>query len=248
MTALLRAELLKLRTTSTFLALTAAAVGTSLLITVLVAVLTEPSEEEVLTDVFTSDTSSLFITILAVIGITGEWRHHTITSALLAAPDRLRFLSAKTVAFAAAGLVLSVLISISITVVGLIILTVRDLPTPEAGELIEQIARNAVVAALLGAFGVGIGALVRNQVVAVVGLLVLGFAVDPLVAALLPEIGRFSPFSALPIGIQEIPPDNAGLPEDIDVLSPGLAVLAMFAWIAAAFAPGAALLIRRDLD
>jgi hypothetical protein len=248
MTALLRAELLKLRTTRTFLALTAAAVGTSLLITVLVAVLTEPSEEEVLTDVFTSDTSSLFITILAVIGITGEWRHHTITSALLAAPDRLRFLSAKTVAFAAAGLVLSVLISISITVVGLIILTVRDLPTPEAGELIEQIARNAVVAALLGAFGVGIGALVRNQVVAVVGLLVLGFAVDPLVAALLPEIGRFSPFSALPIGIQEIPPDNAGLPEDIDVLSPGLAVLAMFAWIAAAFAPGAALLIRRDLD
>ena len=192
----------------------------------LVALLTEPSQEDVLTDVFASDTSSLFITILAVIGITGEWRHHTITSSLLAAPDRLRFLTAKLIAFAVAGLVLSLLISIAITIAGLIILTVRDLPTPDAGELLEQIARNALVAALLGAFGVGIGALVRNQVVAVVGLLVLGFAVDPAVAALVPEVGRFSPFSALPIGITDVPPEDAGLPEEVDVLSPGLALLA----------------------
>ena len=103
MTALLRAELLKLRTTRTFVALTAAAVGTSLLITVLVGLLTEPTQDEVLSDVFTSDTSSLFILDPRGVGITGEWRHRTITSSLLAAPDRLRFLAAKTVAFAAAG-------------------------------------------------------------------------------------------------------------------------------------------------
>lgn len=248
MTALLQAELIKLRTTRTFLALTAAAVGTSLLITVLVALLTEPTQDEVLTDVFTSDTSSLFITILAVVGITGEWRHHTITSSLLAAPDRLRFLAGKTIAFAAAGLVLSLVISIAVAVVGLIILMARDLPTPAAGELIEQSARNALVAALLGAFGVGIGALLRNQVVAVVGLLVLGFAVDPALAALVPEVARYSPFGALPIGITDVPPEDSGLPGDVDVLSPGLAVLAMLAWIGAAFAAGAALLIRRDLD
>jgi ABC-2 type transport system permease protein len=144
--------------------------------------------------------------------------------------------------------VLSVLISIAITIVGLAILAIRDLPTPDAGELLELLARNALVAALLGAFGVGIGALVRNQVVAVVGLLVVGFAIDPLVAALLPEVGRFSPFSALPVGISDVPPEDAGLPDDLDVLSPGLAVLAMLAWIGAAFAPAAALLIRRDLD
>ena len=53
-----------------------------------------------LVDVFTSDTSSLFILILAIVGITGEWRHRTITSSLLAAPDRVRFLAAKTLAFA----------------------------------------------------------------------------------------------------------------------------------------------------
>ena len=46
-------------------------------------------------DIFANDFSSAFILILAVIGITGEWRHRTITGALLAAPDRLRFLAAK---------------------------------------------------------------------------------------------------------------------------------------------------------
>ena len=130
MTALLRAELIKLRTTRTFIALTAVALGTSLLIAVLVSVLSEPTEDSVLTDVFTADTSGLFIVILAIVGITGEWRHRTITSSLLAAPNRLRFLVAKTLAFAAAGLVLSLLISITIAIVGMIILSARDLPTP----------------------------------------------------------------------------------------------------------------------
>ena len=56
--------------------------------------------------------------ILAIVGITGEWRHRTITSSLLAAPDRIRFLAAKTLAFAAAGVLLSLAISISIAIVG----------------------------------------------------------------------------------------------------------------------------------
>jgi len=247
MTALLRAELIKLRTTRTFLALTGVAVGTSLLITVLVSLLSEPTPDEVLTDVFTADTSALFIVILAIVGITGEWRHRTITSSLLAAPDRLRFLVAKTLAFAAAGLVLSLLISITIAVVGMVILSSRDLPTPELGELVGQIIRNAEVAALLGAFGLALGSLVRNQPVAIVGVLLLSFAIEPTLIALAPDVARFAPFSALSGAIQEIPAENIGN-DDLNLLSPGLAVLAMLAWIGSAFAAGAVLLKRRDLN
>ena len=247
MTALLRAELIKLRTTRTFLALTGVAVGTSLLITVLVSLLSEPSEEDVLTDVFTADTSALFIVILAIVGITGEWRHRTITSSLLAAPNRLRFLVAKTLAFAAAGLVLSLLISITIAIVGMIILSSRDLPTPELGELVGQIIRNAEVAALLGAFGLALGTLVRNQPVAIVGVLMLSFAIEPTLIALVPDVGRFMPFSALSGAIQQIPAENIGN-DDLNLLSPGAAVLAMLAWIGTAFTAGAVLLKRRDLN
>ena len=133
-------------------------------------------------------------------------------------------------------------------IVGLAILTVRDLPTPEAGELVSLAARNALVAALLGAFGVAIGALVRNQVVAVVGLLVLTFVVETTLVALVPEVARFGPFSALPTGVADIPAEDAGLGDEIQLLAPGPALLAMLAWIGAAFAAGAALLRRRDLE
>ena len=247
MKPLLRAELIKLGTTRTFAGLAAAAIGTSLLITVLVGLLTDPStKDEVLVDIFASDLSALFIFMLAVVGIGGEWRHRTITSSLLAAPDRLRFLAAKTLAFAAAGAVLSVLVSVAVTIVGVAIVSARGLPMPEAGELLGQVARNPLVAMLVGALGVGLGALVRNQVVAVVGVLVLAFLVEPTVTALLPEVGRFGPFSSLPTALSGIPSEDAGL-GDVDLLAPALAALAMLAWIGAAFAAGYALLRGRDV-
>jgi ABC-2 type transport system permease protein len=245
--AFLQAELVKLRTTRTFVALTSAAVGISLVIVVLVTTLSEPTEETVLTDVFTADLSSLFILVLAVIGITGEWRHRTITSSLLAAPDRVKFLAAKTLAFAAAGAVLSIAISVAISIVGFIILTARDLPTPGVGELFEQLGRNAAIAVLLGALGVGLGAVVRNQVVAIVGLLVISFVVEPTLVALVDEVGRFGPFGALPTAVQGVPPEDVGYAEDTDLLAPGLALLVMLIWIGASFAAGAVLLKRRDL-
>jgi ABC-2 type transport system permease protein len=247
MNALLHAELIKLRTTRTFVAIAAIAVGIALLLVTLVSLLTEPTEESVVVDVFASDTSSFFILVLAVVGISGEWRHRTITSSLLAAPDRLRFLAAKTLAFATAGIVLSLAITVAITILGLALLTVRDLPTPEAGELVALAARNAMVAALLGAFGVTIGALVRSQVVAVVGVLVLQFLVESTLISLVPDVGRFGPFVGLPTGVLDLPPEAAGLGDEVELLAPGLAALAMLAWIGAVFAAAAALLRRRDL-
>jgi ABC-2 type transport system permease protein len=245
-TALLEAELLKLRTTRTFVALAAIAVATSVLIAGLTSLLSEPTEKSVLTDVFTSDTSSLFILILAIVGITGEWRHRTITSSLLAAPDRLRFLAAKTLAFAAAGLILSLLIAIAVSITGFTVLSARDLPVPDAGELAARVGRNAIVAALLGAFGVGIGALVRNQPVAIVGVLVASFVLEPAVLGLAPDVGRYGPFVGLPLAVQDIPSSDVGF-DGVELFAPALAALAMLGWIGAAYAAGGILLRRRDV-
>lgn len=248
MTALLQAELLKLRTTRTFVALTAIAVGTSVLIAALVALLTEPTRDSVLVDVFASDTSSFFILVLAVIGISGEWRHRTITSSLLAAPDRLRFLGAKTIAFAAAGLVLSVLTALTVTAVGALVLSIRDLPLPAVSELLGQAGRNAVLAAVLGAFGVGIGALLRNQIAAVVSLLTLSFVIEPLVLALAPHVGRFGPLGALSVAAAGLPGEAAGIPDDVDLLGVLPALALLLVWVGAAFALAIVLLQRRDLE
>ena len=243
MTPLLRAELLKLRTTRTFVALVGAALALSLLVVVLTTLLSDDLIEDDVRGLFTADFSSLFILLLGVLGMAGEWRHRTITSTILAAPDRLRLLAAKTLSYAVAGVVLSLVVTVTIMAVGTLILSSRDMPTVDLGDLADVLWRNLVVAALLGALGVGIGGLVRNQVVAIIGVLVFSFALEPAIVGLAPEVGRFGPTSGAPNGILEA----EGFDERDDLLAPGIAVLVMLAWVSASFAAAAALLQRRDL-
>ena len=133
-------------------------------------------------------------------------------------------------------------------IVGFAILTIRDLPTPGLGEWIEQVAGTPWSRRCSARPAMALGALVRNQAVAIVGVLVIIFVVDSAVTSLLPDVGRFSPFSALPAAASGPRPDDAGLNGDIDLLPGGLAVLAMLAWIGTLFAIGATLLKRRDVE
>lgn len=187
MNALLRAELLKLRTTRTFAVLICAALALSLLVVVLSTALADDWNENDVRDLFTADFTGLFILLLGVIGMAGEWRHRTITSTVLAAPRRLRLLAAKTLSYAAAGTVVSLIVTVAIMGVGMLILSGRGQPTIGALDLADVLWRNLVVSALLGAFGVCIGGFVRNQIVAIVGLLVLSFALEPAVLAWRPR-------------------------------------------------------------
>ena len=235
---LLRAELLKLRTTRTFVAFVASALGLSLLVVVLVVLLDEFLTTEDARDLFTADFSSLFILLLGVMGMAGEWRHRTITSTVLAAPARIRLLAAKTIAYAVAGAVLSLIVTLTIMAVGSLLMSAKDHEAVPIADLADVLWRNLALAALLGALGVGIGGLVRNQVVAIVGVLVLGLMVEPTVLALEPDVGRFGPTIGAPNGIQEV---------DEEMLAPGVALLVMLGWIAAFFAAAGALLKQRDL-
>jgi ABC-2 type transport system permease protein len=239
MTALLRAELLKLRTTRTFAALASAALALSLVAVALGAGTQDYTRHPGdLRTLFTSDLAGAFILLLGAIGMTGEWRHRTITGAILAAPDRVRLLAAKSLAYALAGVVLSLGVTAAVMLTGTLILHAREQPALDLADLADLLWRNLAVAALLGALGVGVGALLRNQVATVVSLLVVGLALEPALFAQLPEAGRFGPLFGAPAGI---------LGGDRALLAPGLAALVSIAWASAAFASAAALLRRRDL-
>ena len=240
MSALLRGELLKLRTTRTFAALVAAAVLLSLGITALIAALAEPASEDEVRDVLLGDLSSLFILVLAAVGMTGEWRHRTITGTMLAAPDRVRVLVAKAAAYALAGVVLSLAVTLTAMLVGTVILSARDQVTIGADDLASILWRNLVLAAYFGALGVLVGALVRNQAAAIVGLLVWLLIIESTVVGLRPEVGRFGPLIGAPGGFFE--------PGDADVLGRGPALLVMLAWLGVLGAGAAALLRGRDLS
>jgi ABC-2 type transport system permease protein len=243
MSALLRAELMKLRTTRTFVALAGAALGLSLLVVVLTALLSKSFTERDVRELFTADFTGLFILLLGVVGMAGEWRHRTITSTILAAPNRLRLLAAKTLSYALAGTLLSLIVTVTIMLVGTLILSSRGMPTIGIDELADVLWRNLLLAALFGAFGVCIGALVRNQTVAVVGVLIVAFVLEPAIVALASEVGRFGPTVGAPNGVLETQPFD----DDSNLLAPAVAALVLLGWVALAFSAAATVLRQRDL-
>ncbi len=237
MSALLYAELLKLRTTRTFAAIVGTASALSLVLVALGAILGVEKDPHAL---FTNNSITYIIVLLGAIGMTGEWRHRTITGSILAAPDRLRLLAAKILSSSVAGIVLSLLVTVSTMAVGTLILESRGEPTLGAGELADVLWRNLAVAAVLGPFGVCVGALVRNQIVTVVGLVALAALLEPAVLQVAPDVGRFGPLAGAPGGVL------GGVDADI-LLAPASAVAVLVAWASAAFAAAAWRLHGRDL-
>ncbi|MCW3014063.1 MAG: hypothetical protein JWO02_1155 [Solirubrobacterales bacterium] len=235
MTALLQAELLKLRTTRTFAAVVGSAAALSLVLVVLGAVLGKETDPHAL---FTNNAITYIIVLLGAVAMTGEWRHRTITGSVLAAPDRVRLLVAKAMSYSVAGVALSILVTVPTIIVGELVLAGRGEATLGAGGIADVLWRNLAVAALLGPLGVCVGALVRNQIVTVVGLVILAAALEPAVFQAVPEVGRFLPLAGAPGGV---------LGGTDGLLSPGPALAVLVAWGLAAFAAAAVNLRRRDL-
>jgi ABC-2 type transport system permease protein len=237
MTALLHAELLKLRTTRTFVAVVGTAAVLSLILVALGASLDVGKDPHAL---FTNNSITYIIVLLGAIGMTGEWRHRTITGSVLAAPNRLRLLAAKAISYAVAGVVLSLLVTVATMVVGTLILEIRGEATLGLGGLGDVLWRNLAVAALLGPLGVAFGALIRNQIVTVVGLIAMAAVLEPAISGAAPSIGRFGPLAGAPGGV--LGGVDAGA-----LLAPGVAVVVLMAWAVAVFVAAALRLGRRDL-
>jgi len=242
MSALLQAELLKLRTTRTFFALIGAGLALSLVVLVLTTLLADNFTEQDVRTTFAGDFTGIFILLLGAMGMAGEWRHRTITSAVLAAPDRMKLITAKAISYAIAGMVVSFVVTFSLMLIGTIILSSRGETTLDFATLFDVMWRNLIVAAYLGALGVAVGAILRNQVGAIIGLILFPLVVETTLFGLVPEVGKFSPINGVTSGLSEVDTDG-----DFQVLDPGIAALVMFGWISVLFAAGSLLLKRRDL-
>lgn len=243
MSRALRAEMIKLRTTRTFLALVASAVALSLLVTVLITSIDTNFTRDDLRAIFGStDTSGLFILLLGVIGMAGEWRHRTIANTVLSVPQRLRLLAAKALAYAAGGVLLSLAVNVAAIGIGSLILSGRGEETLPIADVLDIVWRNLLIAAYFGAIGVCVGALVRNPPVAIVLVLVMSFIVDPVLLGLAYDTWKFGPLGGAPSGVTQVQPDDSQ-----DLLPAGIALLVMAGWLAAFFAAAAATFTRRDL-
>ncbi len=183
MTRALSSELLKLRTTRTFYALISSAVALIVIIAVLGAALgkfkdTATPGRDLLS---VAGLAPLFALVIGVMGVTTEFRHGTITPSLLVEPVRTRLITAKLYAELIAGLVLG-LFCYGVCA-GLVagILSSRGITTGmSSSDWILAVIGGAVGAMLYAALGLGVGALLRNQAVALVGVLAWVFVIEPL--------------------------------------------------------------------
>jgi ABC-2 type transport system permease protein len=241
-------ELLKLRTTRTFYALVASAVLATLAVAVLGAALGRwgpmdvPPGEDLAGAAFFG---LMFALVLGLLAVTTEFRHGTIAPTLLAVPDRGRLMVAKVAAHLVAGLVLG-LVTVLLDLLAVeAILAVRGIESGTSlGEAVRWSAGTAVTAALLAGIGVGVGALIRNQVGALVGGFAWLFLIEPLLTAI-PKVG--DPIARFGLGGLIDGADGFVREGGADVLGQVPAGLLLAAYAALAAALGAALLRRRDV-
>ena len=116
------------------------------------------------TDVRTPYPDQLSGLLLGVIGMAGEWRHRTIASTVLAVPQRLRLMTAKVLAYATAGVVLSLIVNLISFGVGTLILSARGEETLAVAELLG-IALLAGAGWLSAAFAAATATVTRRDVV-----------------------------------------------------------------------------------
>ena len=242
MTRLVAAELLKLRTTRTFWALAGSATGLVLLIVVLSLILDDSldSPDEVESLLSAGGLGGLLTLVLGVVAAAGEYRHGTIASTLLVTPQRLRAVSAAVVACMLGGVVIGLAISGAIALVALPWLSAKGVDLLPLGETLEIFLGATLFAALGGALGASLGALLRNQVAAVVSLLVLIFVVDPALSALVEDL---APYTLSGLSSAMTGGDDGG----VDTLSRGVAALVWAAYAAILAGAAAILTARRDI-
>jgi hypothetical protein len=115
---------------------------------------------------------TLFAALLGAFTITAEFRHGTIRPTLLVTPKRERVLTAKVVTSVLAGLAAGILaegLAAALEAAGLAGRGIHFSLT--SGDIARLLGGGAIAAGLFAVIGVGIGAIVRSQVPAIIGLL-----------------------------------------------------------------------------
>jgi ABC-2 type transport system permease protein len=247
MSDLVAAEFLKLRTTRTvwWVGLVGVALPVVLVIATL-ATSTTGSRTDAQSLLSTMGISGLFLIILGVVGAAGEYRHGTITSTFLVAPDRRRVLIAKGVAYAIGGLCIGLIGGVLMLAISIPWLSSQGHSVSSlglgAGDILAIAGGSLAYVAVSGVLGVGIGALLTNQVAAIVVVLMVIFVVDPALAALVGGYGRFS-LEGLGVSLSGSPSQDASY----ELFPAGIAGLIYLGYASLLVAAAAITVTERDV-
>ncbi len=248
MTRLVRAEALRLATTRTYWLLAAGAIALIAGAVALTAAASNftPGTNPARSVLAIAGLAQTVALIAGALSVTGEFRHKTITPAVLITPRRTPLLAAKLITLAAAGLAFGMAATGIATAITLPLLATRHITAGvSATGAAAIIAGGAIATALAAALGVGAGAIIRNQVGAITAVLALLYLAEPLLGYI-PHLGTAIQQYGLG-GLAAAATHTVGFPASAHLLGQPAAALMLAGYATAALLAGATLLRRRDI-
>ena len=247
MTGQLRAEFLKLRTTQVWFWLLLASVAVSVLAAVAGLASDDVRKPHGVATMFANANGGLAVAfVLGILGITTEFRYQTFTPTVLGTPSRWAIVSAKLITYALAGVgyaAIGIAVQLAIAAPWL---SSKGIDLDLGGEVGRVIIGLVAVFGLFAVMGVGIGALLRNQILAMSLGLVFLLLINNLIGAI-PGVWHAFPYTPEGAMLSILYPGSNNGPDGVDQLSTagGVGVLVLWALIPAAL--GAAISLKRDI-
>jgi ABC-2 type transport system permease protein len=237
--ALVRGEMIKVRTTRTALGFGLASVLLVLAVVLITILAGDPDTVQEKKDALNLG-GALCIPLLlfGIVGATGEYRHRTLAPAVLIAPDRMRLALARLVAYVLTAFAVAVAMAIVALGVGIPLLASQPGPDLGTSDYNAIVGGGLITAMLVTALGVGVGMVVKNQVAGVVGALVWLFILEPLMPLIDDWLVNLSILGAAAT-LGGASPDEVSWSE---------ALLVLCVWAAIFVAAGLAFERRRDVD
>jgi ABC-2 type transport system permease protein len=239
----LRSELLKQRSTETTLYLFLAMFGLVALAVSMHVLALDASDlgsRSHQLEVFQvgSRAGMLFAGLAGAIAITAEIRYGTIRPTFLVTPRRGPVLAAKLAVSLLVGIVFGLLAEFLMAADATVAFAARGIDNElTGGDSLQLLTGGATAAALWAVAGVGVGALVRNQVSALVGLCAWMFLVETTSESFVPDFGRLLPGSA-----------GLALAGNSDELSAAVGAVLLVLYATALAALGWRATLRRDVE
>lgn len=182
---------------------------------------------------------TLFAGLLGAMSVTAEIRHGTIRPTFLVSPGRARVVAAKVGVSALIGAGFGLAASTLAATVGTGALGARSIDVVlGAGDYALLVAGGAAASALWAVIGVGIAAVVRDQVPTLIGVTAWLLFVEGLFGEDLADVSKFAP-GTLGMAISGQEPDT--------LLAPAISVLLLLLWAAAVAVVGTIAISRRDV-
>ncbi len=182
--------------------------------------------------------------IVGVLSVTGEYRHKLMTESLLVEPRRWKLLIAKAIATALWGLFYGAASLLLGGAMGIPLLVTKggslSALFDQAGAVLPGFFAGF---ALLALFGAGLGALIKNQIAAVVSILAITFIIEPVIDGIVPEAGKWLPFAAS----ASLAGGLVRPAEHTELLALWLAAIVLAAWALVPIVLGYFVTLRRDV-